>query len=219
MWEFLRDSMWQLVAVLLALVAVFVPILVYLKQRTRKSLSYEILSLNPLLSVENEIKGDVQILYQSKTVEQVHLIVLKIINTGNMPILSTDYERPISLSFGEESKILTTEITGKNPDSLRPSARIEEGMIVLAPILLNVRDSVTLKMLVNKFGKVTVDGRIAGVREIKETEKKVLRYYILAVGGITIQIVGFFLPSIPSILFVILGGILGIFGLTRLPRK
>lgn len=216
--EFLRDPMWQFVAVLLALTAILVSIFVYLKQRMRKSLSYEILSLNPLLSVENEIKSDLQILYKGKTVEQVHLIVLKFINTGNMPILSKDYEHPVSLSFGEEAKVLTTEITEKNPDSLRPSASIEEKEIVLKPILLNPKDSVTLKMLVTKFSKVAVDGRIAGVREIKETEKKALRYSVLIVCGFAMEIMSFFLIPYSifiATIFIVSGCLLGIYGVMR----
>ena len=221
MWEFLRDPMWQFVAVLLGLVAIFVSIFVFLKQRMHKSLSYEILSLNPLLSVKNEIKSELQILYRGKTVEQVHLIVLKIINTGNMPILSKDYEHPISLSFGEEAKILTAEITEKNPDSLRPSARIEEKGVVLTPILLNSEDSVTLKMLVTRFSKFTVYGRIAGVKEIKEVEKRMLRYFIAIVAGIALQITGLFLPlnSPLRAITVIAGALLALFALSRLPTK
>ena len=219
--EILRDPMWQFAAVLIALVSILISIIVYLKQRIRKSLSYKILSLNPLLSVKEEIKSDLQIMYRGEPVEQVHLIVAKIINTGNLPILSKEYERPISLSFGEEAQILTFEITEKEPDNLRPSAKIEEKRVVLTPILLNRGDSVTLKILVTKYKELKIAGRIAGVKEIQKVQEKHFRYIIVALVGILVEFSGFFVPSnfpIPGYLVVLAGVGLALYGVSRLRR-
>lgn len=176
MWDILRDPMWQFIGAILAAAAIFISIALYLRQRRRKDLSYEIVSRTPLLSVSTraqEIKKQLQILFNGKPVQQVHLIVIKIINSGNMPILSTDYERPVSLNLGEEAQILTAEVVETDPDSLRTSARIEGKSVVLTPSLLNEKDSITLKMLVSRFvNQITVDGRIVGVKNIRKSVKK-----------------------------------------------
>ena len=223
--DIFRDPMWQFVAVLLAIIAILVSISLYLKQRRRKILSYEIVSRTPLLSMEEEIKGTLKILYDGQPVERVHLIVVKIINSGNVPILSTEYERPISLSLGEEARVLTAEVSKTYPDSLKASVTIEENKIVLAKTLLNGGDSVTLKMLVSKYGrKINVDGRIIGVKEISQRRERFVPYIIAFVVGMAIYTIGvFYEPPLESLswmkyvsMFLGLGlSMLGMFGMPK----
>lgn len=205
--EIMRDPMWQfIIGVLIAIAAIVVTIIVYLKQRTRKSLSYEILSLNPLLSVKEEIKEKVQILYEGKPVEKVHLILARIINSGNVPIESNQYERHVSLSFGKEAQILTAEVNKTNPESLQASIKVEGNKVVLTPVLLNDGDSITLKMLVSQFDEISVDGRIVGVKRIEKYTETSFRIFFLTLSGLVLYTVGFFsLLVFPNImLFYIL---------------
>lgn len=192
MWEILRDPIWQFIGAVLALAAILVAVTLYLKQRRHKSLSYEIISSTPLLSLKDEIKGKLQILYEGKPIQQVHLIVARIINSGNTPIVLADYERPVSLSFGKEAQVLTAEVTKTSPDSLQASIKIEEKNVVLMPTLLNQGDWVVLKMLVTKFGgEIAVDGRIVGIREIRDLKETPLRFFVLALSGFVLVIIGF----------------------------
>lgn len=174
--ELIRDPIWQfIITVFVTIVAVLTPILLYLKQRKNKQLSYEIISSTPLISARREYKDKLNIFFEKKLVEQVHLLVIKLFNSGNLPILTDDYERHISLNFGEKAQTLTAEIINTDPKSLESSV----GMLIngkgkevtLSPVMLNDGDSITLKMLVNKFGgEVVVDGRIVGVKEIMQSK-------------------------------------------------
>ena len=191
MFEILRDPIWQFIAVILALAAILISIFLYQKQRRRKALSYEIISRTPLLSMEEEVKGKLQILFDKKPVQQVHLIVVRIVNSGNLPILSPDYERPIGFSFGEKGKILTTEVVETYPSSLRASVRIEGEKVVLDSALLNQGDSIKLKILVSQFdGQIAVDGRIVGVKDIQESSEKSAQFLITIATGICLTAVG-----------------------------
>ena len=106
MWGILSDPTCQfIIVILLTIAAIVVSVIIYLKQRQRRSLSYEIVSATPLLSVEEDIKKDLQISYKGKPVEQVHLVMIKILNSGSLPIPSKDYEQPITISFGKQAKI------------------------------------------------------------------------------------------------------------------
>jgi len=123
-------------------------------------------------------------------VQDVYLVVARIINTGNVPIVSTDYEDPVNLSFGENSPILTTDSSETNPDNLRASTNIEKKRVVLAPVLLNRGDSITIKMLISQFdGEIKVDGHIAGVKSIRKLAERRVSY-ILMLSGTVISIVG-----------------------------
>lgn len=169
MFEFLADQMWQfIIGALIAIVTIIVSIIIYLKQRSRKRLSYEILSNTALLSVEEEIKNDIQLTYKGKVVEGVKLLVLRIFNSGNLPIVSADYERPIGIEFGKETRVLAAEVIEKNPANLQSTISIENRVVTLYPALLNPSDSVTIKMLVTKYeNDFQVNSRIIGVSRIE----------------------------------------------------
>ncbi|MFZ3064412.1 MAG: hypothetical protein WA277_03895 [Nitrospirota bacterium] len=142
--EFFHDQTWQfIIPTAIAVLAIVVSILIYLKQRQSKLLSYEILTHTPLLSLEEKIKGKLQILFDGKPVEDVNLIEVRIINSGNIPILSTDYEYPVNLGFGEKTKILTAEVFQTNPKSLKATVNIEGAKVILRPVLLNSGDSIS----------------------------------------------------------------------------
>lgn len=191
MFDILRDPMWQFVAVIIAILAILISCFLYWKQRRNKALSYEILSRTPLLSVKEEVKGKLQILFDKKPVQQVHLVEIRLGNSGNVPILANDFERPVSLSFGEEGQILSASIVETNPDSLRASIVSDGKKVVLMPTLLNQGDSIKLKMLVSKFkNQIAVDGRIVGVKDIQPSSENPLRYLIPAAIGFFMFLVG-----------------------------
>jgi hypothetical protein len=62
MFEFLADPVWQfLIGAVIAIATIVISIIIHLKQRNHKSLSYEILSNTDLLSVEEQTKNDIQL--------------------------------------------------------------------------------------------------------------------------------------------------------------
>ena len=203
----LRDQVWQFVGAFFGLVAIIVSIVLYRTQRRRKALSYEIISRTSLLSIEDEIKGKLEIFFNGKPVQDVHLIVFKIINSGNVPIVSTDYERPLKLNFGE-AQVLTAEVAETNPNNLQVSVKIEETpfvskgrlvtelqpvtvwgttKVVLEPVLLNSEDSITFKFLVSRLDEISVDGRIVGVKDIKATARQAQNLF-QSLGGVVAKL-------------------------------
>jgi hypothetical protein len=148
--------------------------------------------------VEEEIKRDVQIFYKGKSVQQVNLIILQIVNSGNIPVIPTDYEIPISIDLGNEAQILTAQIVNTNPNNLRASINVETKRVSMSPMLFNPNDSISLKILATKFGKkITVDGRIAGVVKIQQltedskiSKVMTIGWFVTMLLGVSIQILG-----------------------------
>lgn len=217
MLDILRDSIWQFIGAILALIA----IILILVQRKRKALSYKIISNTPLVKIKEDIKGRLQVLFDEKPVENIYLIIINFINSGNLPIKSADYESPVNLNFNEDVQLLTAEVIDTNPKTLEVSAKIEGTKVLLKPTLLNENDSITIKVLVNQFdGNFSVGGRIIGVKEIRElTERKLLKSFfigniagVLMVGGIFIllKLVDNYIVNLPvnSLFFLILFSIL-----------
>jgi len=170
MFEIPSEQWWSFMGVVVAIIAILVgvavAIIVYLMQRQRKELSYDIISSTPLLSHEEEVKGKLQISFEGKPVEKVQLVLVRIANSGNVPIEAKDYERQINFSFGESAQVLAAEVAEVEPRSLEVPPNVEGKKVVLPRILMNKGDSFTVKMLVNGYKGLDVDGRIAGIKEI-----------------------------------------------------
>ncbi len=166
--EILRDSIWQFVGALLGLMAIAVTIYIYFLQRSKKRLSYEVLSESLIVSVDKEVKSDIQIMYKGKEIQDMGLVILKLINNGTTSISSNDYESPIFLSFGPNSEILNIEIVERKPKALMPVLKNNQVNAELAPVLLNPKDSFIAKFIVLKPSNIVeIKGRILGVKDIE----------------------------------------------------
>lgn len=98
MLEFIRDSAWQFGGFVLGLIAIVVSVVIFFKQKSIKNLSY-IKTNTPLLRVNEKIKNRVKILLDDKPVENVHSILIKIVNNGNASINPEDFKVPLNILF------------------------------------------------------------------------------------------------------------------------
>ena len=125
----------------------------------------------------------------------IYLVLLKFINSGNIPIKNDEYERPITLNFGEKAKIITAEVYETYPENLKDSVKIEElrdelkpfivgqnqkndhislnNTITLQPVLINSGESITLKILGTQIADdIIVNSRIEDLKEIRQKHPK-----------------------------------------------
>src|ERR1700720_1277119 len=96
------SPIWAVIAAIATVAAIFISI----RQHQRKAISYKVISDTPLLSLKEEVKSRVQVLFDARPVRNTRLVVIKILNSGNVPILLTDYHDPIKIGFGDNAEIL-----------------------------------------------------------------------------------------------------------------
>jgi hypothetical protein len=162
--QYLRDSLWQSIGVFITLGTTF-----WLTSRNKKMLSYEVISKNQLLSVDEQVAGKLRIFYEDQPTQDLCLLVIKLSNSGNTAISAKDFEEKITLSTGENSKILSVTVIEKIPENLSEKISLFNSYLTIEPLLLNSKDSLTIQLLVSDFsGRISVKGRILGVKEIKE---------------------------------------------------
>lgn len=199
--DVIRDPLWTFVGVVCAILAVVVTVLIFFAQRKTKKLSYEITSNTELLGVEDEIQGKVQVLYDGKEVKNVHLLTIKFTNSGNQSISSSDYERPLSIEVNPDAKILTHEVIDESPENLGASVALEGNKLVFSPVLMNAKDSFSIKTLISDFeGKPSIDGRVNGVKAISKYSDgqwsfiilSLLSFVLIGVGALNLQKEGTF---------------------------
>lgn len=173
--DVLGSPVWTVLATLLAGVAIAVTVILYRRQRSRKSLSYEI-NVTRLVSVHSAAKDRIRIYYDDEQIEQAQLVEVRISNSGNVPILASEFEQPLSLRFGDRAAPLTAEVSSSAPAELGAEVFIQEHAVTLRPLLLNPGDELTLKIFVrNLMGRVVCQSRIVGVSHLTDAGREVQR--------------------------------------------
>jgi len=162
------------------IIAVCVAIIGILLRLKRKGFSYYIESANAVVSVEEKVADQVKIFIGKTQVENVHLIVMKIWNSGNQSIRPDDFINNVILYFGDNSIILSGSIVETeplsldprfevSPHSLDPRFHLNIATMELFPLLLNSGDNMIFNFLVSNWDPdaLEVHGRIVGVKDIK----------------------------------------------------
>jgi hypothetical protein len=168
----------------------------------RKELSYEIVSDDVIVGLQdvgnlraiNNPDADLEILVHGESVKNVRHLTLKIANSGHIPIRPADFDGSIRVKLGPSAKILSAAISETYPTNLQERgsgdnapisliSKIEEGKLLLRPVLLNGKDFLVVKILVKDGGSVEIDSHIEGITDIKYQKESNSLALALTNGG------------------------------------
>lgn len=199
MTEFFRDSLWTFVGALLALLAILVSIGVYYAQKQRKRITVETLARVPLIAIGKEGIEGLAITFNGQPLERATVVLIRVTNTGNMPILSADFEAPLSFEFSADSKILSATVVSSEPPRIPITVTISGETATLSPHLLNPNDNLTCRILLpaseSKFVSLA---RIAGVKAIGGSRRVSLTQPLLGLLGMGAIAFSFWLSPEPK---------------------
>src|SRR5260370_33571050 len=88
-----------------ALIGAGIAIWIYQKQRSKKEISYEIVSDAPVLSIDQKLASRVKIELDGNLVKEVTLVVFRVSNTGNTAVDDKDYKEPLMFTFSTRKNI------------------------------------------------------------------------------------------------------------------
>jgi len=164
-----------IITVFAAILGAFVSYVIYLRQRTIKEISYQVISDTPIISIGDELKGRMALLVDGREVKEAWLLVVKIWNSGNVPIKRNDLDVPITLNV-EGRTVIDAEIQETQPNDLISPEYFHSFLIVepfaikLGSVLLNPKDSVSLKVLLTgPSHRIYVSGRIVEGRIVEKS--------------------------------------------------
>lgn len=191
MLDLLRDSLWQSIGVLVAVIAIIVSIIIYRRQNHRKALTYLVKSAYPLLTGTEELQGRLQVQVDGVTVNNIDLMFIVFTNSGNIPIERGDFDNPVTVSFEPPSPIISVVVESEEPEGIGASLSVQRDSVTLNPLLLNSGDKVTLKFILSSdTRKFRVSGRVVGVKGIREANSSNL-YPWLGLAGLLLLAFGF----------------------------
>lgn len=159
MLEFLRDAVWQfvgaIVGIVFGLAAIVVSIVLYRRARQRKAVEYEVVANAPILADPAATLSNlsIQVLVNGEEANDVRLLLVRILNTGNVSIHAGDYAQPLRIALrNAEARLLTAEVGATTPADIPAKVTIvDEKCAELAPVLLNAGDMVEVALLVKDF--------------------------------------------------------------------
>ena len=97
------------------------------------------------------------------------MLVLGVANTGNVPILPEDFIEPLATSLGGSAKAFSVDVSETRPNDLHPEVEVENGRLLIRPLLLNPGDSMDVAALVADYdGDAQLTGRVVGISELED---------------------------------------------------
>src|SRR5207248_2964595 len=112
-------------------------------------------------------------------------------NSGNVPIVASDYDQPLALLLG--GRLLAADIIDATPPSRKQNAiaggsgETDFTTIAFHNMVLNKGDSITVQALLTDFdGVVVLSGHIVGVSAMRRVEaRRLTRRMAVAILGLT----------------------------------
>lgn len=164
-----------IVASVLAVIAIAVPIVVYLRQRSIRSVDYDIVSDVRLIDSDAaESFGDLlQVSYRQRRLRQARIVDVRVMNTGNTYVAAADYNKPIvfELKGGQapiDARVIAESQDGITGDIFEVQANGAR-TVSITPPLLNKGQWFTLRMLFDDAkSEVTGTHHIAGSIAMRE---------------------------------------------------
>lgn len=209
--DFFHDPFGQfiinvVVAVLVGIVTAVVAIWVFRKQRSKKEISYQIISDAPIASISKGFEKRVTIQLDGKPVKDVRQVVIKIRNSGNAAVKRDDYDKQLKFIF-EGSEIIGGDVLSTEPESLIalmekdmfvvPYVREQNSNIgiadtaVLTSTLLNPKNSITFTILLKgAYKTLEVRGMIVDGEIVKYVDREMPVPIIVLIFGLFLCFLG-----------------------------
>ncbi len=152
-----------------------------IKSKTKKEISYSIVSDQLLANIHDSISStnNIKILIDNKAVHNIRLVTLRIRNSGNIPIKLEDYSQSLWFLTSDlliSKKLINSQVTETQPEGI-PTQVINipnigaSGVIGLKNVLLNSGDCVFLYILLSDYSEeIKLYGRIEGVKHIRKEQ-------------------------------------------------
>jgi hypothetical protein len=167
----------NIIAALLAVLAIIVGIWLSRRSTQKKSLSC---SIDPLLSpieikTGDTLKGDIEVRYKGHAIDNLFVMRVRIKNTGTLPIRKSEVVEPLTFVFGPDSELLRLPLdVDRKPDNLKlrwtfgkvKTSRPDSA--VLDFDLLNQGEEFTIEFVfTGKYAIPKIMARIEGLSEIE----------------------------------------------------
>ncbi|KJY78970.1 hypothetical protein [Vibrio nigripulchritudo] len=146
-------------------------------------------------SLVNELgdQFDLKVTFKEQDVQDPKYLKIIIENTGSEPIEKDDFQKPLQISFGDESEVLAAAVSSTTPADIPAEFSVLNNKLVLTPLLLNSTDKVEVSVFVSgPSTQMLPSARISNINKIRilleETHKMdhvTVALYLLAMFSVS----------------------------------
>ena len=187
---FIRDAQWQfwgfVGTVVFGALALALAVILFRRQNNKK-LVYEVLTDTTVISVKEEVKDKVKVLYEGQEIPRLDILEIKFTNVGSIPITPSDFFEEVKVTFLETTTVLLAAVTQTKPSDMNVAVS-NTSPYTITRTLLNPKDWIVLKFLLSGGGAYTpkVSGRIVGGLILKSDRGKrnFIFSFLLPVGSL-----------------------------------
>lgn len=193
-----HDTVFQLIiVVIVTLLSAFIGgaivIWVYRKQKSKKEITYQIVSDAPIASINQAVADRVELRFDGNPIKEARILVLKVWNSGNVAVKRDDYDEPITFTFHGRT-VISSDILETTPTDLIDQKIIKtfltfKGESVEIPkFLLNPQQSVSVTtLLIGAKNSISIRARIIDGK-VEHYSNRLSKFYRgrLVVSGVVI---------------------------------
>ena len=155
----------------IAVIAAIISVVLFVRTQRKKRLQCIKYNPIPLFKVKETVKEKIKIFYGDKIVENLFLMEMKIINSGNVSIRKDDIVSPIQFQFDDKTNVIDWSVINTKPKDIPANLVLlqnENNKVQCNFDLLNAKDELGLQFIcTGKPTEITIHGRIEEVKEIK----------------------------------------------------
>lgn len=179
-----HDTVFQLIVVIIAtLLSAFIggaiAIWVYRRQKSKKEITYQVVSDAPIASINQAVADRVELRFDGNPIHEARILVLKMWNSGNLAVKRDDYEEPITFTFHGRTVVSSDILETEPPDLIDPKTiktflTFQAESVEFPKFLLNPKQSISITTLLTGAKKnISTRGRIidGNVVELKPTRR------------------------------------------------
>jgi len=179
--EFLND--WG--EIILGVIGLFAAYFFWKNQSAYKELTYTVDTINVLEKGVISSKENLKVLLDDLELKELFITTVAIINSGELPINSSDFESDILVKLYDRNNDIIEPVDWQIDKTSQNDLKIEynSDKSGMNGMLLNKNDKIRLIFFsISEPNKIIIDARISGVPQIKEVkkpnEKELERLYV-----------------------------------------
>lgn len=151
-----------------------IPIYMGQSDQAARSITVKRLASTSLQPVRHAGNQELEVMLDGRKIDDPYFSLLKVMNTGSKPIVSSDFETPLELVVTGDTTIVSAQVTKSTPPDITTKVSIDDKRVMIAPYLSNPEDALFLTVITSG-GQPGFEprARIAGVKSIPFVEVSV----------------------------------------------
>lgn len=161
---------WNAIGAFVGVLALVVTVALYAMSRKRKRFAWCPEAKTSIVRKPKGAESRLSVTFDGQPVANADLVLLRMRNAGNQTITTTDFEDTLRVQFEAEAgkdspRVLSVEPVKLSNPAMQVKATIEDGRVVVHPVLLNEGDSVQLRIIGENLAhaKLALHGRLSGI--------------------------------------------------------